>query len=44
LPEPLPVVIRALQAHSTWDDMLRHLPDMPLGQANRYGLMEKIVA
>jgi len=28
--EPLPVVVEALQAHKTWDDMLRNLPDVPL--------------
>jgi transglutaminase-like putative cysteine protease len=27
LPDPLPVVIRALRAHTTWDDLYRNLPD-----------------
>jgi transglutaminase-like putative cysteine protease len=27
LPEPLPVVVSALRAHSTWDEMYRNLPD-----------------
>ncbi|MGD1943897.1 MAG: transglutaminase family protein [Leptolyngbyaceae cyanobacterium] len=28
-PAPLPQVIAALQAHSTWDSLLRELPDVP---------------
>ncbi|NEP60755.1 MAG: transglutaminase family protein [Symploca sp. SIO2G7] len=28
LSEPLPVVVEALQAHSTWDEMLQNLPDI----------------
>ncbi len=28
--DPLPVVVQALQAGSTWDDMLQNLPDVPL--------------
>jgi transglutaminase-like putative cysteine protease len=27
LPDPLPVVIRALRAHATWDELYRNLPD-----------------
>lgn len=27
LPEPLPVVVKALRAHSAWDDLYRNLPD-----------------
>ena len=27
LADPLPVVVAALRAHKTWDDMYRHLPD-----------------
>ena len=27
LPEPLPVVVAALRAHATWDEMYKHLPD-----------------
>ena len=30
LPQPLPVVVKALQAHSTWDDLYRNLPDWDL--------------
>jgi transglutaminase-like putative cysteine protease len=29
LSEPLPIVVDALQAGKTWDDMLDHLPDVP---------------
>ena len=29
-PKPLPVVVEALQAHNTWDELLRHLPDISL--------------
>lgn len=28
LPEPLAIVIDALQTHDTWDEMLKHLPDV----------------
>jgi len=31
-PEPLRVVVEALQAHGTWDDLLSHLPDVSLPQ------------
>jgi transglutaminase-like putative cysteine protease len=27
LPDPLPIVIHALRAHTTWDEMYRNLPD-----------------
>ncbi len=27
LPDPLPVVVNALRAHATWDEMLANLPD-----------------
>jgi transglutaminase-like putative cysteine protease len=27
LPDPLPIVIRALRAHTTWDELYRNLPD-----------------
>jgi transglutaminase-like putative cysteine protease len=30
LPEPLPLVVNALRAHSTWDSMYRNLPDWKL--------------
>jgi transglutaminase-like putative cysteine protease len=35
--EPLPVVVEALQAHSTWDAMLEHLPDISLAAAKNSG-------
>jgi transglutaminase-like putative cysteine protease len=38
LAEPLQIVIQALQAQNTWDDMLRKLPDIPLKSAENYGL------
>jgi transglutaminase-like putative cysteine protease len=37
LAEPLPVVVSALQAQATWDDMLHHLPDISLEAAKSYG-------
>ncbi|MGL6342350.1 MAG: transglutaminase-like domain-containing protein [Waterburya sp.] len=37
--EPLPIVIQALQAQNTWDDMLRKLPDISLKSAESYGLV-----
>jgi transglutaminase-like putative cysteine protease len=27
-PEPLPIVIEALQAHNSWDELFHHLPDL----------------
>jgi transglutaminase-like putative cysteine protease len=39
--EPLPVVVEALQAHQTWDDMLSNLPDVPLESIEKYGLILK---
>jgi hypothetical protein len=27
-PEPLPIVIQALQTHTTWDALLSNLPDL----------------
>ncbi|MGF1538387.1 MAG: Cro/Cl family transcriptional regulator, partial [Elainellaceae cyanobacterium] len=38
LPEPLPVVVEALQAHSTWDAVQRNLPDISLKEAGRLEL------
>ncbi|WP_024544902.1 transglutaminase family protein [Picosynechococcus sp. NKBG15041c] len=38
LPEPLPIVVEALQAQTTWDGMLQRLPDVTLASANSYGL------
>lgn len=37
--EPLQVVIEALQAQKTWDDMLRNLPDISLESAKSYILL-----
>lgn len=39
LSEPLQIVVEALQAQATWDDMLCNLPDISLEPAKTYGLM-----
>ncbi len=39
LSEPLPVVVEALQNHSTWDELLLNLPDVSLESAHKYGLV-----
>ncbi len=39
LSEPLQIVVKALQAQATWDDMLRNLPDITLEAAKNYGLV-----
>ncbi|WP_366524951.1 transglutaminase family protein [Acaryochloris sp. IP29b_bin.137] len=39
LAEPLPIVVSELRSHSTWDEMLRHLPDISLVFAENYGLV-----
>lgn len=39
LPEPLEIVVEALLAQKTWDDMLRNLPDIALEEAKNYGLV-----
>jgi transglutaminase-like putative cysteine protease len=39
LAEPLQIIIEALQARTTWDDMLCNLPDISLESAKRYGLL-----
>ncbi|NDJ54397.1 MAG: transglutaminase family protein [Chloroflexi bacterium] len=39
LSEPLQIVVEALQAHVTWDSMLRNLPDISLESAKAYGLV-----
>ncbi|MEM8640693.1 MAG: transglutaminase family protein [Cyanobacteria bacterium P01_G01_bin.54] len=39
LAEPLQLVVEALQAQETWEDMLRHLPDITLASARHYGLV-----
>lgn len=41
LSEPLSVVVQALQAHSTWDDLLSNLPDVPLNSLEKYNLIVK---
>lgn len=38
LSKPLQVVVEALQAQSTWDEMLRNLPDVSFESAKSYGL------
>ncbi|WP_416667554.1 transglutaminase-like domain-containing protein [Egbenema bharatensis] len=38
LPEPLPVVLEALQTQTTWDGLLHHLPDISLVEAEKIGL------
>jgi transglutaminase-like putative cysteine protease len=37
--EPLQIVVGALQAQDTWDDMIRNLPDITLGAVKNYGLV-----
>ncbi|NUN64171.1 transglutaminase family protein [Pseudanabaena biceps] len=39
LAEPFPIVVQALQAKSTWDEMLRNLPDISLECAQIYSLV-----
>ena len=39
LAEPLEIVIEALQAQATWDEMLRNLPDISLESAKDDGLV-----
>jgi hypothetical protein len=39
LAEPLQIIVEALQAQETWDDMLRNLPDIALEPAKNYGLV-----
>jgi transglutaminase-like putative cysteine protease len=39
--DPLPTVLTALQSHSTWDAMRRHLPDIELKDAIDQGLTQK---
>ncbi|MBD2082924.1 transglutaminase family protein [Leptolyngbya sp. FACHB-17] len=40
LPEPLQVVVDALQSQSTWDEMLCYLPDISLEDAEKFGLLK----
>jgi len=39
LSEPLQIIVEALQAQDTWDDLLRSLPDISLESAKNYGLL-----
>lgn len=39
LAEPLPIVVKALQAQTTWDEMLRNLPDISVASAKHDGLL-----
>jgi transglutaminase-like putative cysteine protease len=39
LAEPLQIIVEALQAQNTWDDMLCHLPDISLESAKSYALL-----
>ena len=39
LSEPLQIIVEALQAQTTWDDMLHNLPDIVLEFAKNYGLV-----
>ncbi|MGP1387312.1 MAG: transglutaminase-like domain-containing protein [Thainema sp.] len=43
LAEPLPIVVEALRSQTTWDDMLHHLPDIPVEAANDYDLLPNLV-
>ncbi|MEM0980554.1 MAG: transglutaminase family protein [Cyanobacteria bacterium P01_H01_bin.58] len=36
--EPLPIVVEALQRANTWDEMLRHLPDLSPETASRLAM------
>jgi transglutaminase-like putative cysteine protease len=40
LPEPLPTVVEALQTYKTWNEMLCHLPDVSLENAENFGLRQ----
>ncbi len=41
LAEPLAIVVTALQTYTTWDALLRHLPDMTLQEAASVGLSNR---
>jgi transglutaminase-like putative cysteine protease len=43
LAEPLPIVLKALQSQITWNKMLGNLPDIPLDEAERQGLLQEHV-
>ncbi|MFN5565588.1 MAG: Cro/Cl family transcriptional regulator, partial [Pseudanabaena sp.] len=36
---PLQIIVEALQAQTTWDDMLHNLPDISLDSAKNHGLL-----
>ncbi|MBD6618640.1 transglutaminase family protein [Komarekiella sp. 'clone 1'] len=40
--EPLPIVVEALQAFNTWNDMLINLPDIPLELLEKFGLALRV--
>ena len=40
LEAPLPAVLQALKAHTTWDAVLSHLPDIDPVSAKRWGLTQ----
>ncbi|MGM3304870.1 transglutaminase-like domain-containing protein [Anabaena sp. WFMT] len=37
--EPLELVVEALEAYNTWDDLLINLPDIPLKSFKEYGII-----
>jgi transglutaminase-like putative cysteine protease len=37
--EPLPIVVRALQAYTTWEELFHNLPDVTQELAGNYGLV-----
>lgn len=39
LDEPLEMIVDALRSQNTWDEMLRHLPDISIESARSYGLI-----
>ena len=39
LSEPLQIIVQALQSWSTWDELLRNLPDISLESAKSHGLV-----
>jgi transglutaminase-like putative cysteine protease len=41
LAEPMQIVVEALQAQTTWDEMLCNLPDIALEFAKNYGLVSR---
>ncbi len=41
LADPLPIIVEALETHSTWDAMLDQIPDLSPESARMYGLMSE---